>query len=82
MERRYTIVLMPEEEGGYSVMVPALPGCLSQGATVEECVANAHEAIEAWIAVATEDGDEVPVEMAPAVTTSVAVDVPDAVAVG
>jgi antitoxin HicB len=43
----YSIVLIPEpEEGGYSVIVPLLPGCFTQGETLEEALANAKEAIE------------------------------------
>ena len=39
---RYTIVLEPdEEEGGYTVTVPALPGCITQGDTVEKCIERA-----------------------------------------
>ena len=37
--REYEVVLTPEEEGGYSVTVPALPGCISQGATRQEALA-------------------------------------------
>ena len=45
-EYRYTIILHPEpEEGGYSVTVPALPGCFAQGETLEEAIALAKEAI-------------------------------------
>ncbi|MDO8671969.1 MAG: type II toxin-antitoxin system HicB family antitoxin [Dehalococcoidia bacterium] len=59
-ERRYTIVLMPEpEEGGYSVIVPALPGCVTQGETIEEAIAMAKDAIAGWIAVAEEHGESV-----------------------
>ena len=43
----YSVVLIPEpDEGGYSVIVPLLPGCFSQGETVDEALANAKEAIE------------------------------------
>ncbi len=46
-ERQYTIILHPElEEGGYSVSVPALPGCHTQGDTLEEAIASAREAIQ------------------------------------
>jgi predicted RNase H-like HicB family nuclease len=38
--------LIPEAEGGYTVVVPLLPGCLSYGSTIEEATANAREAIE------------------------------------
>ncbi len=44
--RTYQINLIPEAEGGYTVIVPALPGCVSYGASVEEAVQNAREAIE------------------------------------
>jgi antitoxin HicB len=42
----YQINLVPEPEGGYTVLVPALPGCVSYGATVEEATAHAREAVE------------------------------------
>jgi predicted RNase H-like HicB family nuclease len=45
----YTIILHPAEEGGYWVEVPALPGCLSQGETVEETLRNIKEAIESHL---------------------------------
>ncbi len=62
-ERRYTIVLIPEpEEGGYSVIVPALPGCVTQGETIEEAIEMAKDAIAGWIAVAEEHGETVPEE--------------------
>lgn len=43
------IVLEPQEEGGYTVFVPSLPGCISQGETVEECLKNIKEAIELYL---------------------------------
>lgn len=39
------VVLEPQEEGGYTVFVPALPGCISQGETQEEALDNITEAI-------------------------------------
>ena len=39
------IILEEQEEGGYTVYVPALPGCISQGDTIEEAVKNIKEAI-------------------------------------
>ncbi len=62
-EYHYTIVLHPEpEEGGYSVTVPALPGCLAQGETLEEAIAMAKEAIAAHIQGLIEDGEQIPQE--------------------
>lgn len=45
-EYSYQVNLIPEAEGGYTVVVPLLPGCLSYGSTIEEATANAREAIE------------------------------------
>ena len=72
--REYTIVLLPEpEEGGYSVLVPALPGCVTQGDTVEEAIAMAEDAIAGWIAVAEKNGESVPEETEAPRTLSVRV---------
>lgn len=40
------VVLEPSDEGGYTVYVPSLPGCISEGDTIEEALANIREAIE------------------------------------
>ncbi len=62
-KREYTIVLIPEpEEGGYSVIVPALPGCVTQGETIDEAIAMAQDAIAGWIAVAEKHGEPIPEE--------------------
>lgn len=57
----YPITLYPEPDGGYTVMLADLPGCMSQGDTLEEAVANIKEAQIAWIETAWECGDEIPV---------------------
>jgi predicted RNase H-like HicB family nuclease len=44
--RSYQIDLVPDEDGGYTVIVPALPGCISYGETVASALRNAREAIE------------------------------------
>jgi len=52
-----TALIRPEPEaGGYSAEVPALPGCCTQGETLDEVRANLREAAEGWLAVAHEDG--------------------------
>ncbi len=43
------IVLEPSGEGGYTVYVPALPGCISEGETEEEALRNIKEAIELYL---------------------------------
>jgi predicted RNase H-like HicB family nuclease len=56
-------VVEEEEGGGYFVTVPALPGCFTQGATLEECRVRAVEAIETHIAGLEQDGEPVPEEL-------------------
>ena len=45
----YTVILEREPDGGYVVSAPALPGCITQGDTREEALANIREAIELYI---------------------------------
>ncbi len=78
-EYHYTIILHPEpEEGGYSVTVPALPGCLAQGDSLEEAVAMAKEAIAVHIEGLIQDGEPVPEEDAPLGMLTISVDAPAA----
>ena len=52
-----TAIVRPEPDvGGFSAVVPALPGCVTQGETLEEVRANLREAVEGWLAVAHEEG--------------------------
>lgn len=59
---KYTIILVPEEDGGYSVEVPALPGCFSQGETREEAIGMAREAIELYLDSCKTHGESIPQE--------------------
>ncbi|MHB1134300.1 MAG: type II toxin-antitoxin system HicB family antitoxin [Chloroflexota bacterium] len=70
----YTIILHPEpEEGGYSVTVPALPGCATQGETLDEAIAMAKEAIALHIEGLLAHGLPVPEEAEHAVAVVVKV---------
>jgi antitoxin HicB len=61
--RKYTIILDPDpEEGGYTVTVPALPGCITQGETIEQCIERAQEAITVYIESLKAEGEPVPEE--------------------
>ena len=48
------VLIHPAEEGGYWAEVPALPGCVSEGGTFEETLANVREAAQGWMEVAAE----------------------------
>lgn len=52
----FTVVLEPESDGGFSVYVPDLPGCASQGESHAEALANIREAIELHIEGLKADG--------------------------
>ncbi len=49
------IYLQASEEGGFSVIVPSLPGCISEGETKEEAIANIREAIELYLEPVEDD---------------------------
>ena len=59
---RYRILLREEPEGGYTVIVPSLPGCITYGDTIEEAIEMAKEAIELYIESLKEHGDEIPTD--------------------
>jgi antitoxin HicB len=62
-EYQYTIILDPDpEEGGYTVTVPAIPGCVTQGETIEKAIAMAKDAIRLYIEMLIADGEPVPQE--------------------
>lgn len=62
----YTVIVeLDLDAGAYSVVVPTLPGCTSQGRTLEEALANAREAITGHIAALRQMGEPVPEETNP-----------------
>jgi predicted RNase H-like HicB family nuclease len=50
-------IIHEADEGGFWAEVPALPGCVTQGDTVEEVTSNVREAIMAWLSVETPEGE-------------------------
>ena len=64
--RSYTVIVeFDSDVGAYSVVVPALPGCTSQGRTLEESLTNSREAIAGHIAALQQMGQPVPEETNP-----------------
>ena len=58
----YRILLRQEPEGGYTVTVPTLPGCITYGADLMEAIAMAREAIELYIESLVAHGEDIPTE--------------------
>ena len=58
--RTYTVVLVREQDGRYSVHVPAIRGCHTQGDTVAEALYMAEDAVLGMLAVMEEDGEPAP----------------------
>lgn len=54
------VLLFSNPEGGYTAEVPSLPGCISQGETIDETLVNIREAIELWIEDAEAHGETIP----------------------
>lgn len=57
---RYPVTVVPEKEGGYTVLIPDLPGCISVGETVEEALEMIEDARRLWLETAYKHGDEIP----------------------
>jgi antitoxin HicB len=62
MSGKLKVILEKEADGGYSVHVPALPGCASQGETVDDALANIREAVELYLESLKADGLPLPKE--------------------
>ena len=69
----YRVVLVPEDEGGFSVFVPALPGCYTQGDTRDEALTMAKEAIELHLESLREHGEPIPADQVKVTTVEVSV---------
>lgn len=70
----YTVILEPDEKGrGYTVVVPALPGCVTQGKTRKQAIERAKEAIALYLESLRADGQPLPEEKRPVQMLKVAV---------
>ena len=57
---RYRVLIQQDEDGIYVAEVPSLPGCISQGRSREEAVANVREAMAAYLQSLEDHGDPIP----------------------
>jgi antitoxin HicB len=63
----YSVVLEPQEGGGFTVLVPALPEVFTEGDTEQEALANAEEAIRAVLGYRRDQGMAIPADAEPAI---------------
>lgn len=61
-EYSFTTIFTPASEGGYTVLVPALPGCVTEGDTLEEANLMARDAIKCYLESLIADGELIPQE--------------------
>ncbi|MDA0263851.1 MAG: type II toxin-antitoxin system HicB family antitoxin [Chloroflexi bacterium] len=80
VKKKFTVILIPQDEGGYQAFFPYYPECTTDGDTVEEALANAKDALEGILVVEAErGGDPVPgfVHALHVVVGTLDIDVPD-----
>ena len=58
----YRVLLRKEPEGGYTIIVPSLPGCVTYGDTIDEGITKAKEAIDLYLESLREHGENIPTE--------------------
>lgn len=68
---KFTVVLAPEPNGGFSVICPSLPGCVSQGESLRDALDKIREAIQLCLEVRKDEGVPVPVETADLVASEI-----------
>lgn len=68
MIRTFAVVLVPQPDGGFFIECPALPGCYTQGDTVQEALDNIREAIELAVEDIEAQNETVPDGVSPLVT--------------
>ena len=60
--REYSVIIHDAEEGGFWVEVPALPGCYSQGESVDDALGNVKDAIALYLEVLADEDADIPVD--------------------
>jgi antitoxin HicB len=75
-EYGYTTIFEPMPEGGFSILVPAIPEICTFGDTIEEAREMARDAIQCYLESALQNGEPIPSDLAPVRTERVAVTIP------
>ena len=65
----YNIILRPEPEGGFTVFVPSLPGCITYGQDIAEAMFMAEDAVKGYVAVLKKHGEPIPTDDSNLVTS-------------
>lgn len=65
MKTVYVAILTPREEGGFSIRVPDLPGCVTSGSDLADALAMASDAMNLWLCAAEDCGDPIPASSSP-----------------
>lgn len=73
---KYTAIFEPAEEGGYVVYVPSLPGCVTEGDTLEEAMEMVKDAISAYITSLNKHQELVPEEKGPSLVSIIDISIP------
>jgi len=73
---QYTVILESAEEGGYTAIVPALPGCITEGDTFEQSLKMIQEAISLYLESLKAHNEPIPIEDKPSIATEVKVEFP------
>jgi antitoxin HicB len=60
LEQKYPVTLYPDDDGGFVAEIKDLPGCMTQGESADEAIAEIEDARNSWIRVAYEYGDPIP----------------------
>lgn len=67
----YSIKIEPQKEGGFTVTVPSLPGCISEGDTLEEATSNIRDAMLGYMQVLQKHKRRIPLEIQDMATVSI-----------
>jgi antitoxin HicB len=73
---KYTVLMIPHGDGGYTAFVPSLPGCVTEGPTFDQALAFAREAATGWLETAAANGMEIPTEAEGTAVAQIDVQVP------